>query len=912
MKKTWIRLLIAVLLATLLLPNLNTAEPARAADFYGDYEDVAKIKDYGSCPSMQGLAVGSQMLYTIKINSNDTLANIYMTDKDTGTTTRMTDSSDGSYYFSGFGHANDMAVWGIDGYSNIFVTSTEEGDGAIVRLKRSGSQLTHVASYSFSYNGSPIAVTAFDIMSVSGGKINFITKLSQTVYTGSVDVSATKADIPLTKLCNISKDRVIIKGQTLDLSNWVNQGFGYHNNTLFVPITGPDGELNRSVVCVYNLTDVVPGSTIYPTESLAFRVTSGAYSALFEIESVDICSGDNMLYFNTNRRVTNSDTNHDGVSHFTGYTFSKIAYNLDDSKHFTARFLPNGGTGTMEDLTVFNGVSTPLTKNAFTRSGYTFSGWTAHRVQQDLWYYTDGTDTGWYAKGSQPSGWYLYVYKDGQKVSNTASIHKDTAEFYAQWTRNTTYTVTWNVDGVKTTETYAKGEMPTFKGSTNKASSGCTSYTFTGWDKTITAVTGDVTYTAQYSESTNHNFITIPGKAATCTESGLTDGVKCSACGTVKTAQQVIPAAGHGKAVTYVNNGDTHSATYDCCGAVYVSNEAHSFDDSGKCVCGLVQDVAADLVSIAGFSLSFESNIQVNLYYKLTDATDIADHGVLVFYNSVNTPSMDNADEIIPSVVSGSNFCGTTKGIPAKELGDTRYYVVYLKRSDGTVLYTDAYTYSPKQYALSRLEKSSDQNLKSLCVAMLNYGAAAQEYFGYRTDDLMNATLTTEQQAMVTGFDSGLFAGAKKPDSSKQGNFAKTDTGFGSLSATVSFEGSFAINYYFTPNESVDDTLTLYYWSESDYAAAATLRTSNATGTVTMKLQPNGSYWAQVDGIAAKQLDDTYYVAGVYTSNTQLRCTGIVGYSLSKYCINNAYGNMGTLAQLTAMYGYYAAQYFGY
>ena len=906
-------LLITVLVAAMLLPGLNLATPVDAAVFYGDYTDVSKVYDYGSCPSMQGLAVGSQMLYTIKINSNDTLANIYMTDKDSGTTTRMTDSSDGSYYFSGFGHANDMAVWGIDGSSHIFVTSTEEGSGAITRLKRSGSQLTRVAYYSLSYNGAQTCATAFDVMSVENGKINFITKLGQTVYTGSVDVNATYADIPLTKLCTISKDRVTIKGETLDLSSWVNQGFGYHNHTLYVPITGPDDQLNRSVVCVYNLENVVAGSTIYPTDAIAFRITSGAYSALFEIESADICTGDNKLYFNTNRRVTNSNTNHDGVSYFDGYTFSKLTYNADETKHFTARFKANGGTGTMADLTVYNGVSTPLTKNAFTRSGYTFAGWTAHRVQQDQWYYTDGTNTGWYKQGSQPAGYYLYVYNDGQRVSNTATIHKDVAEFYAQWEKNAvnTYTVTWNVNGTKTTETYNEGETPSFKGSTAKASSGCTSYTFKGWDKTIVPVTANVTYTAQYTETTNHSYVTVPGKAATCTQSGLTDGVKCSACGYVKTAQTTIPAKGHGTAITYVNNGDTHTGYYDCCGAVYVSNQSHSFDASHKCVCGLTQQVATDLVSVSGFSLSFEANIQVNMYYNLLDASSVAEHGVLVFHNATSNPTVATADEVVPSVAASSgSFCATTKGISAKELGDARSYVVYLKLNDGSYLYTTAYTYSPKQYAMSRIEKSSDANLKSLCVAMLNYGASAQKYFGYRTNDLMNADLTAAQKGLVRSFASNLFVGAVAPDGSKAGNFVQTATGFSGRSATVSFEGAFAINYYFAPNETVDDTLTLYYWSANDYAAASKLKTSNATGSVTMKLQPDGSYWAQVEGIAAKQLDDTYYVAGVYTSNTQLRCTGIIGYSLSKYCLNNANGSMGELAQNTAMYGYYADQYF--
>ena len=41
-----------------------------------------------------------------------------------------------------------------------------------------------------------------------------------------------------------------------------------------------------------------------------------------------------------------------------------------------------------------------------------------------------------------------------------------------------------------------------------------------------------------------HTAETLPGKAATCTESGLADGEKCSVCGEVITAQTVLPAIG--------------------------------------------------------------------------------------------------------------------------------------------------------------------------------------------------------------------------------------------------------------------------------------------------------------------------------------------------------------------------------
>ena len=68
---------------------------------------------------------------------------------------------------------------------------------------------------------------------------------------------------------------------------------------------------------------------------------------------------------------------------------------------------------------------------------------------------------------------------------------------------------------------------------------------------------------------------TIPGTPATCTESGLTDGKKCSVCEEILVAQETIPALGHsiikvdGKAATCTVDG--YKAHYKCtvCEALY-------------------------------------------------------------------------------------------------------------------------------------------------------------------------------------------------------------------------------------------------------------------------------------------------------------------------------------------------------
>jgi glucan-binding YG repeat protein len=70
-----------------------------------------------------------------------------------------------------------------------------------------------------------------------------------------------------------------------------------------------------------------------------------------------------------------------------------------------------------------------------------------------------------------------------------------------------------------------------------------------------------------------HTPETIPGKAATCTEEGLTDGSKCATCGEILEEQTVIPALGHdwdeGKVIKEPTTLAAGSKEYTCkrCGA---------------------------------------------------------------------------------------------------------------------------------------------------------------------------------------------------------------------------------------------------------------------------------------------------------------------------------------------------------
>lgn len=93
-----------------------------------------------------------------------------------------------------------------------------------------------------------------------------------------------------------------------------------------------------------------------------------------------------------------------------------------------------------------------------------------------------------------------------------------------------------------------------------------TAQTCTGCDKVI-------------SPALNHNEITVLGYEATCTETGLTDGRKCSRCGKITVAQQEIALAEHetetieGFAATCTDTGVSDGKICTVCGEVTVVPE---------------------------------------------------------------------------------------------------------------------------------------------------------------------------------------------------------------------------------------------------------------------------------------------------------------------------------------------------
>lgn len=131
-------------------------------------------------------------------------------------------------------------------------------------------------------------------------------------------------------------------------------------------------------------------------------------------------------------------------------------------------------------------------------------------------------------------------------------------------TRTNKFTIKFvNYNGeVLLTKTYKYGDMPVFDGTPVRVCDSQSHYTFIGWDKPLTAVTGFTTYVAVFAADA-HSFDVIAETAPTCTESGKKT-YKCSACGF--TFDQETAATGHDLGDVVID-GDKAYKECKTCGA---------------------------------------------------------------------------------------------------------------------------------------------------------------------------------------------------------------------------------------------------------------------------------------------------------------------------------------------------------
>ena len=202
---------------------------------------------------------------------------------------------------------------------------------------------------------------------------------------------------------------------------------------------------------------------------------------------------------------------------------------VGEIEEITITFDANGGEGSMDAQTVESGTTVMLNANTFTREHYTFGAWNTR---------PDGNGD---------------VYRNGATVNFT-----ENTTLYAIWEPET-YTVTWkNGETVLKTETLLYGATPKYEGETpTKEADAQYTYSFSGWvdseGNALTAdttVTGDVTYTAEYTSTVNTYTVTWKNEDGTILE---TD--KAVAYGTTPKYDGATPTKAADAQYTYTFKG---------------------------------------------------------------------------------------------------------------------------------------------------------------------------------------------------------------------------------------------------------------------------------------------------------------------------------------------------------------------
>ena len=223
-------------------------------------------------------------------------------------------------------------------------------------------------------------------------------------------------------------------------------------------------------------------------------------------------------------------------------------------------------------------------------------------------------------------------------------------------------------------------------------------------------------------------------------------------------------------------------------------------------------------------AISTSLNGTIGLNFKFHAATYVATNASLVVTKAGNEILNESLTDLWDS---GTRAFVCTIPVFAKEMTDSINFSIKI---GGEVYNGKSYTVTVKQYAQALA--ASDPAWADLMNAMLDYGAAAQELFGYNTENL-----AADISGGITYDVAGL------PDLTTDG-----DRSFlSAIAGTLTLESGTDLNLYFKP---VDPGATLTATAEDQSHNAVALETETVDGYLKVSIKD----------LAAEELGDEFYI----------------------------------------------------
>ena len=180
----------------------------------------------------------------------------------------------------------------------------------------------------------------------------------------------------------------------------------------------------------------------------------------------------------------------------------------------------------------------------------------------------------------------------------------------------------------------------------------------------------------------------------------------------------------------------------------WLESEYYDVDTSTWCGQPLVMIPAPSIITDTGRSISLGDQIYINQYVTVSDfdGIDVAAKGGLLIWNSPVAEEdalYGTADTTQKGLIAyGDEYTQRTLGISAKNYADELYLRIYIEVADDAFVYGPLTEYSVQNYCEHKINTEGyTADLKKTCAALLHYGAMAQRYFNYNTNDLANANI---------------------------------------------------------------------------------------------------------------------------------------------------------------------------
>ena len=326
---------------------------------------------------------------------------------------------------------------------------------------------------------------------------------------------------------------------------------------------------------------------------------------------------------------------------------------------------------------------------------------------------------------------------------------------------------------------------------------------------------------------------------------------------------------------------------------------------------GTTFTVAEGTISNAGSSLSLNEWVHINQYvtFDETLAANVslkdAGSGLLVWIGDTKIgDTAHNAANTVPFVVlNDGKYIAQSTDIDTPEYGKTVFMRAYVELADGSYAYGPVKEYSVRQYCNNMLAGSVGADVKALCAALLNFGAASQTYFVRDTDALANAGV----EYPVNAYSAEMV----KELATIVNNIGTEEI---TIETSMSLDAEIFYNFYIDATLASDTAPELYIWSGD----TTTLTDKNYSKKVTMVLNQNGAYYhAQSDGFSSNEYNDTIFVA-VKIGDTFYAAQGFSVANSAKKVIERVVAdpdeeelNFKALCRAMIVYGNYAEAVFG-